>query len=87
MVQPEYDVSAAEKSVPEWREVARFDYDATSDGGHDVTEEGLHLDVYRDGERYARSHSFPRLPPGAAIRFGEHYRREHADRFLGRFKQ
>jgi len=54
---------------------------------YDVTEEGLHLDVYRDGERYARSHSFPRLPPGAAIRFGEHYRREHADRFLGRFKQ
>lgn len=28
------------------------DHDSASDHGHDVTDEGLHIDVYRDGEKY-----------------------------------
>jgi len=39
----------------EWREVVRYDHDGTDiGGGHDVTEEGLHIDIYRDGEQYRR---------------------------------
>jgi hypothetical protein len=33
----------------DWRAVVRYDHDADAEGGHDVTEEGLHRDVYRDG--------------------------------------
>jgi hypothetical protein len=87
VVQLEYDVAANEGSVPSWRVVARFDHDASSAGGHDVSEEGLHLDVYRDGERYARARSFPRIPPGESMRYAEGYLRQHADRLLARFER
>lgn len=33
----------------EWMPVVRYDHDPMSDQGHDVTDEGLHIDVYRDG--------------------------------------
>lgn len=88
VVQLEYDVATASPgdSRPEWHVVARFDHDSTSEGGHDVTEEGLHLDVYRDGERHARARSFPMIPPGPAMRYAENYFRQHADRLLARFE-
>lgn len=37
----------------EWAAVVRLDHNAegAEDMVHDVTEEGLHLDVYRDGEK------------------------------------
>lgn len=87
VVQLEYDAAADEGSVSSWRVVARFDHDAASAGGHDVSEEGLHLDVYRDGERYARARGFPRLPPGTAMRYAEDYLRQHAERLLVRFER
>ena len=45
MVQLEYWTDGA------WQEVVRYDRDPESEMGHDVTEEGLHMDVYRDGEK------------------------------------
>lgn len=89
VVQLEYDVAAdmETESPPSWRVVARFDHDASSVGGHDVSEEGLHLDVYRDDERYARARNFPRLPPGSAMRFAENHLRRHADLLLARFER
>ncbi|QZA87874.1 hypothetical protein K0C01_08695 [Salinarchaeum sp. IM2453] len=36
----------------DWREVVRYDHDQDAPGGHDITEEGLHIDIYRDGEKY-----------------------------------
>ena len=35
----------------DWREVVRYDHDQNAPGGHHITEEGLHRDVYRDGEK------------------------------------
>lgn len=32
----------------EWHEVVRFDHDPASAHGHDVTTDGVHMDVYRD---------------------------------------
>lgn len=89
VVQLEYDVEA-EVSLgagPSWRVVARFDHDNTDSGGHDVSVEGLHLDVYRDGERYDRLWDFPTLPPGTAMRYCETYLRDWSDRFLARFER
>ena len=34
----------------DWREVIRYDHDRDAPGGHDITEDGLHRDIYRDGE-------------------------------------
>lgn len=88
VVQLEYDIAAVDidPDQSDWRVVARFDHDATSGGGHDVASEGLHLDVYRDGERYARLHGFPDLPLGRAMRYCERYLRNHSDRLLARFE-
>lgn len=35
----------------DWREIVRYDHDRNAPGGHDVTEEGLHRDVYREGKK------------------------------------
>lgn len=36
----------------DWKEVARFDHQPDSPGGHDVYEEGLHVDLYQmDGTK------------------------------------
>jgi len=35
----------------DWAEVVRFDHDPEGTYGHDVTAEGVHIDVYRDGEK------------------------------------
>lgn len=42
-----------------WHEVVRFDHDMDASGGHDVREEGLHMDVYRDGEKIRVERDFP----------------------------
>ena len=33
----------------DWQVVVRYDHDRHAPGGHDISDEGLHLDVYRDG--------------------------------------
>lgn len=45
MVQLEYWLDGG------WRPVVRYDHDREAPGGHDITDEGLHMDVYRDGEK------------------------------------
>lgn len=89
VVQLEYNIATVSPaySDPEWRVVARFDHDTTSEGGHDITEEGLHLDIYRDGDRYERARGFPILSVGEAMRYAEEYLHEHRDQLLTRFEQ
>ena len=38
-----------------WHPVVRYDHDGTghSEAAHDITEEGLHIDIYRHGEKHA----------------------------------
>ena len=44
----------------EWTPVVRYDHDSASMHGHDVTDDGLHIDVYRDGEKHLKSTSHRR---------------------------
>jgi hypothetical protein len=67
----------------EWRAVARFDHDSNSEMGHDVTEEGLHLDVYRDGEKYRVERDFPAVDLNDAVEYCETY----ADRYVIQFER
>jgi len=89
VVQLEYNIATIDSGYedPEWRVVARFDHDVTSEGGHDIRDEGLHLDIYRDGRRYERSRSFPRLSVGRAMRYAEAYLQTHSEQLLGRFEE
>lgn len=74
-VQLEYlvDVDAEE----EFATVVRYDHDA--EGGaaptHDVAEDGLHIDIYRDGEKIASHELPPPLPANEALEVAE----EHLD--------
>lgn len=88
-VQLEYDLAAfsPDSHGADWRVVARFDHDAISPGGHDVTEEGLHLDIYRHGARYERLWGFPTLPAGRAMRYAEATLRARGARLISRFEQ
>ena len=62
------------------REVVRFDHDPESEGGHNVAQEGLHMDVYRDGEKSRTERTGPPEPPNRALTRAEGHSAEHAER-------
>ena len=70
----------------EWWPVVRYDHDPASTHGHDVTTEGLHIDVYRDGEKYRQEYVAPPIPAGVALDFAEDHLAENAQRFTRRFE-
>lgn len=78
VVQLEYRVE------DEWLPVVRFDHDPESERGHDVTEEGLHPDVYRDGEKYVVDEDFPRMDLKSALAYCETHVEAHALRYVRR---
>lgn len=74
------------ENCDEWRQVARFDHNPESPDGHDVRDEGLHLDVYRGDDEYERTWDFPHVPVNEAPRWCEEYLRENLDFLLERFE-
>jgi hypothetical protein len=71
----------------EWFEVIRFDHDPEAEMGHDITEEGLHMDIYRDGVKYRVKDDFPPVKLNRAPRYGTTYIRENAERLIRRFER
>ena len=71
----------------DWSEVVRYDHDQDAPGGHDVTEEGLHRDVYRDGEKYDTETVSPPIPAKNAFNHAEEDLRENVERFIKRFEK
>lgn len=45
----------------EWQPVVRYDHDGTgeSEHAHDVTKDGLYIEIYRDGEKHASEYVAP----------------------------
>ncbi|MFB6143012.1 MAG: hypothetical protein ABEJ30_06685 [Halorientalis sp.] len=56
VVQLEYRVDDS------WCEVVRYDHDPASEHAHDVEEEGLHMDIYRGGEKHRTEFVAPPMP-------------------------
>lgn len=81
VVQLEYELG-----VGEWTPVVRFDHDPASEHGHDVTTEGVHMDVYQQGEKIRSGEVFPPMPAGEALTFAEAHLSEHAQRYTERFE-
>lgn len=71
----------------EWHPVVRFDHDEHGERAHDVTAEGLHMDVYRDGEKHHVERGFPPVALQDAPHYTMAYIEEHAEYFLGRFER
>lgn len=80
VVQLEYDLGS------KWHEVVRIDHDETGVMGHDVSTEGVHLDVYRDGVKWRTEDLLPPAPPGRAFTFAEAHMTQHAQRYVERFE-
>ena len=71
----------------DWVEVVRFDHDPEAMHGHDVTEEGVHMDVYRDGEKLRSEEIFPPMTANEALTFAEEHLNQHAEQYIRRFEQ
>lgn len=87
-IQLEYNENAYDDSAdPKWLQVARFDHNVYEDQGHDIREEGLHLDVYhRHGKDYVET-NFGTPPLGVAPRICRDYLETYRDRYLARFER
>jgi hypothetical protein len=85
--QLEYNMQASYGGLPphDWRQVARFDHDV--EGPHDVADEGLHIDLYRDGRKYEQTYDFPPIELTDTPDFCQRYLEQNADYLLERFEQ
>ena len=70
-----------------WEVVVRYDHDADGETAHDVTEEGLHIDIYRDGQKHATEYIAGPIPAGIALDMAEDHLAENLERFVRRFER
>jgi hypothetical protein len=70
----------------EFHQVVRFDHDPDSEHGHDVTEDGVHLDVYRNRTKHRSEEVFPPMPASDALTFAEEHLNQHAEQYINRFE-
>lgn len=89
VVQLEYDVNARYdgRGDDDWRQVARFDHQPDHDRGHDVREERLHMDIYRDGEKEAIKRGFPPVDVNEAPALCEQTLQQNADELVKQFER
>lgn len=71
----------------EWQTVVRYDHDPRSEFGHNVEQEGLHIDIYRNDEKYRTEFVTPPLPAGVALDHAEDHLAKNLERFIERFEQ
>lgn len=66
LVQLEY------RLVSGWTTIVRSDHNPTTEYGHDATEEGAHMDLYRDGKKVEVRQIGPPMSANAALNRAEH---------------
>lgn len=73
----------------EWHPVVRYDHDSEKDSehSHDVTEEGLHIDVYRNREKYATEYIAPVRSGSQGLNRAEDHLTENLQRFINRYEE
>jgi hypothetical protein len=69
--------------------VVRYDHDpeGPEEMSHDVTEEGLHMDIYRDGEKVATEFVTGPLAAEVAIDTAEEHLAENLEWFVRRYEE
>lgn len=73
----------------DWHEVVRYDHDGTDENerSHDVSEDGLHIDIYRSGEKVASEYISPPQPPPIALDSAEDHLTKNLERFINRYER
>ena len=73
----------------DWLPVVRYDHDpgAAPDVAHDVTVEGLHIDIYREGEKHATEYITGPLPAAEALDHAEDHLAKNLYRFIRRYQE
>ncbi|WP_425433055.1 DUF7718 family protein [Haloquadratum walsbyi] len=71
----------------EWHPVVRYDHDIESEFGHDVSEEGVHIDIYRDDEKYRTEYVAPPMPAKRALDRAEDHLSNNLVVFIRRFEE
>lgn len=89
VIQLEYNVNAQYdgRGEDDWRQVARFDHQPDHDRGHDIQEERLHMDIYRDGEKAEIKRGFPPVTVNEAPALCEQTLQQNADELVERFER
>jgi hypothetical protein len=70
-----------------WAEVVRFDHDPAGEQSHDVMVDGVHMDVYRDGEKIRSEEVFPPMPADEALTSVEEHMKQYGQRYIKRFEE
>lgn len=72
-----------------WAVVVCYAHDAAGgdEMAHDVTEEGIHMDIYRYGETVATVSLTEPLPAEEALEYAGDHVAEHLERFIRRFER
>lgn len=73
----------------DWQTVVRYDHDAegSTEASHDVSEEGLHVDIYREGEKHATEFIVGPMPADVALDHAEDHLAQNLERYVRRFEE
>lgn len=87
-IQLEYDHEALAEPIgvqEDWCAVARFDHTPNSPSGHDIREEGIHLDLC-GGDENDRRRGFPPVPVNHAPEFCKQFFEKNHDSLIRRYE-
>lgn len=86
-IQLEYNRSVHYKmEEAAYHEVARFDHNIAPNRGHDIREEGIHMDLFPRTDHEQKVWDFPPYPLRQAPQFCREFLEEHRAYYLGRFE-
>ena len=71
----------------EFNQLDDHDSEGPKEMAHDVTEDGLHMDIYRDGEKYETEYIVGPLPADVALDLAEDHLAKNLERFVRRFEE
>jgi hypothetical protein len=86
VVQLEY---LLDPEADEYATVVRYDHDSggSAEATHDVEAEGLHIDIYRDGEKTDSHELTPPMPAAEALEAAEEHLSDHLEGYIRRFER
>lgn len=83
LIQLEYNHRLVDTGADSWGAIARFDHNPQALDGHDVSEEGLHLDLLNpDGSKQDVRRGFPAIPLSDCPTYCEKYLLSRAQQLL-----
>ena len=71
----------------EWQPVVRYDHNEDPNIGHDIAEEGLHMDIYRDSGKYRVEDITGPIPAADGFDYAEDDLRENVQEYIKRFEK